>query len=113
MARIVWCRIARDDLKAIGSYIRADSPAYAKSFAFRLRQRIAQLEAFPESGRHIAAPRLSPSTCPISSPHRNRWPECTAGEPSARPQTPAGRIRSTTDRCREGLTLKEDGNGLK
>ena len=51
MARIVWSRVARDDLQAIVSSIRADSPAYARSFGLRLRQRVTQLEAFPESGR--------------------------------------------------------------
>jgi addiction module RelE/StbE family toxin len=53
MARIIWSRVARDDLKAIVSYIRADSPAYAGSFALRLRQRLNQLETFPESGRLV------------------------------------------------------------
>lgn len=45
--------MARDDLQAIVSYIRADSPAYARSFGLRLRQRVTQLEAFPESGRLV------------------------------------------------------------
>jgi addiction module RelE/StbE family toxin len=53
MARVVWSRVARDDLTAIISYIRADAPAYASSFALRLNQRITQLEAFPESGRFV------------------------------------------------------------
>ncbi len=53
MARLVWSRVARDDLKAIVSYIRNDSPAYAKSFALRLRHRVTQLEAFPDSGRLV------------------------------------------------------------
>jgi len=53
MARIVWSRVARDDLQAIVSFIRADSPAYAKSFGLRLRQRVTHLEAFPESGRLV------------------------------------------------------------
>lgn len=53
MARIVWSRVAREDLKAIVSYIRTDSPAYAKSFALRIRHRVTQLEAFPDSGRLV------------------------------------------------------------
>lgn len=53
MARIVWSRVARDDLQAIVFYIRADSPAYARSFGLQLRQRLTQLEAFPESGRFV------------------------------------------------------------
>lgn len=53
MARIVWSRVAREDLKAIVSYIRTDSPAYAKSFALRIHHRVTQLEAFPDSGRLV------------------------------------------------------------
>jgi plasmid stabilization system protein ParE len=53
MARVVWSRVARDDLRAIVSYIRADAPAYARAFAFRLNQRVTQLETFPESGRLV------------------------------------------------------------
>jgi addiction module RelE/StbE family toxin len=53
MARVVWSRAACADLKEIASRIRADSPAYAKSFALRLRQRTAQIETFPDSGRLV------------------------------------------------------------
>jgi toxin ParE1/3/4 len=53
MARVVWSRVARDDLKGIVSHIRADAPAYARSFALRLNQRLTQLETFPESGRLV------------------------------------------------------------
>ena len=53
MAQIVWSYPARDDLKEIVSYIRVESPAYAKSFALRLHQRITQLEKFPNSGRLV------------------------------------------------------------
>ena len=53
MARVVWSRVARDDLKGIISYIRADAPAYARAFALRLNQRLTQLEMFPESGRLV------------------------------------------------------------
>jgi addiction module RelE/StbE family toxin len=53
MARVVWSHVARDDLKRITSYIRADAPAYARSFALRLNERVTQLEAFPESGRSV------------------------------------------------------------
>lgn len=53
MARVVWSRPARDDLKEIVSYIRAESPAYAKSFALRIHERITQLENFPDSGRRV------------------------------------------------------------
>jgi toxin ParE1/3/4 len=53
MARVVWSRAARDDLKGIISYIRTDAPAYAKSFALQLNQRVTQLETFPESGRFV------------------------------------------------------------
>jgi plasmid stabilization system protein ParE len=53
MARVVWSRVARDDLQGIIAYIRTDAPAYARSFALRLSQRITQLETFPESGRFV------------------------------------------------------------
>ena len=53
MARIVWSLVARDDLKRIVSYIRADAPAYARSFALRLKERVTHLETFPESGRSV------------------------------------------------------------
>ena len=53
MAQIVWSYPARDDLKEIVSYIHAESPAYAKSFALRLHERITQLEKFPNSGRLV------------------------------------------------------------
>jgi len=53
MARVVWSRIARDDLQGIIAYIRTDAPAYARSFALRLNQRVSQLETFPESGRFV------------------------------------------------------------
>ena len=45
--------VARDDLKAIVLSIRADAPAYAKSFALRLHQRVTQLETSPDSGRLV------------------------------------------------------------
>ena len=53
MARVVWSRVARDDLQGIIAYIRSDAPAYARSFALRLSQRVTQLEMFPESGRFV------------------------------------------------------------
>lgn len=53
MGRIVWSRPATDDLKEIVSHIHAESPAYAKSFALRLHERIIQLEGFPDSGRPV------------------------------------------------------------
>lgn len=53
MAQVVWSHVARDDLKGIISYIQADAPAYAKAFAFRLNQRVTQIETFPESGRFV------------------------------------------------------------
>lgn len=59
MARIVWSRVARTDLREIVAYIRADSPAYDRSFGIRLRQRIAQLEDFPESGRPVPEDQTS------------------------------------------------------
>ena len=53
MARIVWSAAARDNLRRIVSYIRADAPAYARAFALRLGARVTQLESSPESGRFV------------------------------------------------------------
>jgi len=53
MARIVWSAAARSDLQRVVSYIRADAPAYARSFALRLAERVTQLESSPESGRLV------------------------------------------------------------
>ena len=53
MARVVWSLGARDDLHRIVSYIRADAPAYAQSFALRLNDRLTQLQSFPDSGRFV------------------------------------------------------------
>ena len=57
MARIAWSPAARDDLKQIVSNIRADAPAYSRSFALRLNQRLTQLETFPDSGRSVPEDR--------------------------------------------------------
>jgi addiction module RelE/StbE family toxin len=53
MARIVWSSVSRDDLKALVSFIKADSPSYAQTFGLHIRQRVEQLHRFPESGRKI------------------------------------------------------------
>ena len=53
MARIVWSPVARDDLKALVSFIKADSPGYAQTFGLHIRQRVEQLHHLPESGRKV------------------------------------------------------------
>ena len=53
MARIVWSSVARDDLKALVSFIKADSPGYARTFGLHIQQRVEQLRHFPESGRKL------------------------------------------------------------
>jgi plasmid stabilization system protein ParE len=42
MARLVWSAIARDDLKALVSFIKADSPGYAQTFGLHILQRVEQ-----------------------------------------------------------------------
>ena len=53
MARIVWSSVARDDLKALVSFIKADSPGYAQTFGLHIQQRVEQLHYAPESGRKV------------------------------------------------------------
>ena len=53
MARVVWSSVARDDLRALVSFIKADSPAYAHTFGLHVQQRVEQLRQFPESGRKV------------------------------------------------------------
>jgi plasmid stabilization system protein ParE len=59
MARVVWSAVACDDLKAVVDYIKADSPGYAKTFGWHIRQRVGQLQHFPESGRRVWRALLS------------------------------------------------------
>lgn len=42
MARLVWSAIARDDLKALVSFIKANSPGYAQTFGLHILQRVEQ-----------------------------------------------------------------------
>ena len=53
MARIVWSSVARDDFKALVSFIKADSPGYAQTFGLHIQQRVEQLHRVPESGRKV------------------------------------------------------------
>lgn len=53
MARVVWSSVARDDLKALVTFIKADSPGYARTFGLHIQQRVEQLCHFPESGRKV------------------------------------------------------------
>ena len=53
MARIVWSSVARDDLKSLVSFIKADSPGYAQTFGLHIQQRVEQLHHVPESGRKV------------------------------------------------------------
>jgi plasmid stabilization system protein ParE len=75
MARLVWSAVARDDLKALVSYIKTDSPSYAQTFGLHIQQRVEQLRHFPESGRKVPIENLSSGTIdssivsmPTSSP---------------------------------------------
>jgi plasmid stabilization system protein ParE len=40
MARVVWSSVARDDLKALVVFIKADSPGYARTFGLHIQQRV-------------------------------------------------------------------------
>lgn len=53
MARIVWSSVARDDIKALVAFIKADSPGYAQTFGLHIQHRVEQLRQFPESGRKV------------------------------------------------------------
>lgn len=53
MAHIVWSSVARDDLKSLVAFIKADSPGYAQTFGLHIQQRVGQLLQFPESGRKV------------------------------------------------------------
>lgn len=53
MARLVWSSVARDDLKALVTFIKADSPGYAQTFGLHIQQRVEQLRHFQESGRKV------------------------------------------------------------
>ena len=57
MARVVWSSVARDDLKALASFIKADSPGYAQTFGLHIQRRVEQLRNFPESGRNVPEDR--------------------------------------------------------
>ena len=57
MAQLVWSSIARDDLRTLISYIKADSPGYARTFGLHIQQRVEQLRQFPESGRKVPEDR--------------------------------------------------------
>lgn len=57
MARLIWSFVARDDLRALISYIKADSPGYARTFGLHIQQRVEQLRHFPESGRRVPEDR--------------------------------------------------------
>ena len=51
--RVVWSPMAVDDVKAIGRYISADSPAYAAAVIQRLRDSTRVLKRFPFAGRIV------------------------------------------------------------
>lgn len=57
MARLIWSFVARDDLRALISYIKADSPGYARTFGLHIQQCVEQLRHFPESGRRVPEDR--------------------------------------------------------
>jgi toxin ParE1/3/4 len=53
LARVVWTRQARDDLRRIRAYIAADAPLFAQVFVDRLTGSVTRLREFPRSGRVV------------------------------------------------------------
>jgi toxin ParE1/3/4 len=51
--RIVWTSSAREDLKAVVTYIKADNPKAAESFGFRLIKEAESVTEFPRRGRMV------------------------------------------------------------
>ena len=50
MARVVWTKQARSDLRAIRSFIAEDNPRNAKRFAAEIRTAVEALKRFPDLG---------------------------------------------------------------
>ena len=53
MARLVWSKSSRDDLKGIHSFISKDSKYYANSFVDKVNQSVKKLKSFPKIGREV------------------------------------------------------------
>ncbi|MBK7303932.1 MAG: type II toxin-antitoxin system RelE/ParE family toxin [Saprospiraceae bacterium] len=53
MVKVVWTKLALDDLKIIHTSISLDSTSYAGRFIDKLLNRVRQLENFPRSGRIV------------------------------------------------------------
>ncbi|MGH2586020.1 MAG: type II toxin-antitoxin system RelE/ParE family toxin, partial [Dehalococcoidia bacterium] len=53
MARLIWLRSARADLREIYRYIARDSAAHATATIRRIRSSAERLADFPESGRIV------------------------------------------------------------
>ena len=45
--RLIWSRMALDDVKAIAEFIERDSPRYAKAVVRRIMQSVEHLQTFP------------------------------------------------------------------
>ena len=53
-SKVVWTRQARDDLRAIRTFIARDAPIAATTFVRRLRTAAERLESLPESGQIVS-----------------------------------------------------------
>jgi len=51
--RIVWTGRAREDLKAVVQYIKADNPKAAESFGYKLIKEAEGVAQFPRRGRMV------------------------------------------------------------
>jgi addiction module RelE/StbE family toxin len=59
MVKIVWTKLAIEDLNFIHEYICRDSKFYADRYIDKLINRVDQLENFPRSGRVVPEFNLS------------------------------------------------------
>ena len=53
MAQVVWTGPAAEDLRQVHQFIARDSKQYASITVRRIRETVARLESFPESGRVV------------------------------------------------------------
>ncbi|MBK9402846.1 MAG: type II toxin-antitoxin system RelE/ParE family toxin [Bacteroidetes bacterium] len=53
MARVIWTKLALNDIDRIHDFIAKDSPLYARKTVEQIFRRVDILENFPMSGREI------------------------------------------------------------
>ena len=70
MARLIWSRRARDNLRQVRRYIANDSPRAGKRVADRITQATRRLEELPMSGRVVPEDPYGELREIIVSPYR-------------------------------------------